>query len=275
MTKSTHCGYAGASGLDAALLASRGFTANPGIFEAPRGYVATYFPQEFEQEKLLAYGKPFRVVDPGLAIKLYPSQFGTHWAITAALELHPKIRDPQSIARVTIRGPEMEYVNRPQPATGLDGKTSFQYTAAAALLDGRVGIETFSDARRFRSDMVALLGKIELIQDPSIPGEWRGMHVTVEVETRGGKRFTARCDSPRGAWGQPALRPEEHEVKLRDCLGHLLDGRRVTRLLGMLDSLERQTPRGVKAMIELIAPRPRRASSASTRRRARARRGRL
>ena len=36
MTKSTHCGYAGASGLDAALLAARGFTANSAIFEAPR-----------------------------------------------------------------------------------------------------------------------------------------------------------------------------------------------------------------------------------------------
>ena len=263
MTKSTHCGYAGASGLDAALLASRGFTANPAIFDAPRGYVATFFAQEFEPGKLLAYGQPFRMVDPGLAMKLFPSQFGTHWAITAALELHPKINDPRSIARVTIRGPEMEYANRPQPATGLDGKTSFQYTTAAALLDGRVGIDSFSDARRFRSDMVALLGKIELIQDATIPGEWRGMHVTIEVETRDGKRFAARCDSPRGAWGQPELRSDEHEVKLRDCLGHLLDGRRVTRLLGMLDALERQTPRGVKAMIGLLAPKPRRASSAS------------
>jgi len=40
MTKATHCGYAAASGLDAALLASRGFTASTSIFEAPRGFAA-------------------------------------------------------------------------------------------------------------------------------------------------------------------------------------------------------------------------------------------
>lgn len=264
MTKSTHCGYAAAAGLDAALLASRGFTANPEILEAPRGFTATFFPDEFEPEKLLAYGKPFRVVDPGLAIKLFPSQFGTHWAITAALELHPKINDPRSIARVEIRGPEMQYVDRPQPATGLDGKFSFQYTAAAALLDGRVGIDSFTDARRFRSDMVALLGKIELTQDPRIPGEWRGMEVAIEVEMRDGRRLAAVCRGPRGAWGQPELKPEEHEAKLRDCLGRLLDGRRATRLLGMLDALERQPPRGVNAMIALLASGPRKGRRAAS-----------
>ncbi len=268
MTKSTHCGYAAASGLDAALLAARGFTANPAIFEAPRGFIATFFPDEFDNDKLLAYGKPFRVVDPGLAIKLFPSQFATHWAISAALELHPKVNDPRAIARVTIRGPEMGYIDRPQPATGLDGKFSFQYTAAAALLDGKVGIDSFSDARRFRSDMVALLGKIELMQDPAIPGEWRGMHVTVEVEMRDGRRFKALCRGPHGAWGRRELKPQEHEGKLRDCLGLILDGRRVTRLLGILGTLERQTPRGVNAIAALIAGGP--ARRAGTARRTRA-----
>ena len=252
MTKSTHCGYAAASGLDAALLAARGFTASPAIFEAPRGFIATFFPDEFDNDKLLGYGKPFRVVDPGLAIKLFPSQFATHWAITAALELHPKINDPRAIARVTIRGPVMEYIDRPQPASGLDGKFSFQYTAAAALLDGRVGIDSFNDARRFRSDMVALLGKIELIQDAAVPGDWSGMHVTIEAEMRDGRKLKAVCRGPHGAWGQRQLKPREHEAKLRDCLGHLLDGRRVTRLLGIVDTFERQTPRGVSAIVALL-----------------------
>ena len=40
MTKSTHCGNAGASGLDAALLARRGFTANKDVFEAHKGIIA-------------------------------------------------------------------------------------------------------------------------------------------------------------------------------------------------------------------------------------------
>ena len=35
MVKCTHCGNVAAAGLEAAALAARGFTANPGIFDAP------------------------------------------------------------------------------------------------------------------------------------------------------------------------------------------------------------------------------------------------
>ena len=43
MTKSTHCGLAGSLGLDAALLARRGFTANVNVIEDPRGYAKAFF----------------------------------------------------------------------------------------------------------------------------------------------------------------------------------------------------------------------------------------
>ncbi len=78
MTKATHCGHAASSGLDAALLAGSGFTASTEIFEAPRGFAETFFPDGFDAERLLAFGRPYRVVDPGLAIKTFPSQFATH-----------------------------------------------------------------------------------------------------------------------------------------------------------------------------------------------------
>ena len=74
MTKCMHCGQAAASGLDAALLARRGFTANPDVLEAPKGFIASFYREGFEESRLLAYGNPFRVVDPGLSIKL----FGTY-----------------------------------------------------------------------------------------------------------------------------------------------------------------------------------------------------
>jgi aconitate decarboxylase len=253
MTKATHCGYAAASGLDAAMLAARGFTAHQDIFDAPRGFVETFFPREFDRRKLLGYGSPYRVVEPGLAIKMYPSQFATHWAIAAALELHPKFTDPAKIARVVLRTPVMTYCDRALPGGGLEGKFSFQYTAAAALLDGEVSIDSFTDTRRFRSDMVALLGKIELVQDPDIPGEWRGMRVAIEVELRDGRKLKAACDGPRGVWGQPQLTAKEHEAKLRDCLGHLLAARRVTRMLAILDTLERQPARGIRTLVSLLS----------------------
>lgn len=257
MTKAAHCGHAAASGLDAALLAGRGFTANAEIFEAARGFVATYFPERFDSEKLLAYGRPFRVVDPGLAIKRFPSQFATHWAISAALEARGRVRNAGAIERVVITAPVMNYIDRPRPENGLDGKFSFQYTAAAALLDGAVGIDSFSDRRRFSRDMEALLGKIELRQDPSIPGDWRGMHVTVEVVMRDGSRHAATCHGPKGAWGQAQLTDAEHEVKLRDCLRRGLDRNSLGTLLALLDRFEDLPPAALRRAVRLMASRRR------------------
>ena len=140
MTKSTHCGHAAALGLESALIAARGFTANVDVFEAAQGYVPALYDDGFKADEMLGFGRaPLRVVEPGYAIKMFPSQFGTHFGITAALELHPQIPDASAIRRVVLTAPVMTYVNRPRPKTGLAGKFSLQYTAASALLDGKVG----------------------------------------------------------------------------------------------------------------------------------------
>ena len=255
MTKATHCGNAAASGLDAALLAQRGFTANPDVLEAHKGLISTFYPDRFDAERLLAYGKPFRVVDPGLAIKLFPSQYGTHYGITAGLDLYPIVRGGGGIRRVRMVSPVMKYVDRPAPATGLDGKFSLQYTLAAALLDGEVKIDSFSDERRFRADMVELLSRIELVQDPSIHGDFHSMHVSVEVELDSGATHTAVCRAPRGSWGV-RMEPGEHEAKLRDCLRHArLGDADSTELLERLDALDRLDASGIESLLSLMRPR--------------------
>lgn len=258
MTKATHCGYAAASGLDAALLARAGFTANTEIFEAERGFATTFFPEHFDTGRLLAYGRPFRLVDPGFAIKRFPSQFGTHWAISAALEARRDVTDVADVEHVLITAPIMKYIDRPRPGSGLDGRSSLQYTAAVALLDGKVGIDSFTDRRRFSTDMETLLGKIEVRQDASIPGDWLGMHITVVLTMRDGSRKAASCRGLRGAWGQAELTDADHEVKLRDCLGRALGRKNVSALLALLDRMEELRPAEIRRLISLIAGRQRR-----------------
>lgn len=255
MTKSTHCGQAGAAGLDAALLAQRAFTANPDIFEAPKGFIASFYPGGFDSAKLLSYGRPWRVVEPGLAIKLFPSQYATHFAITAGLELAPQIAGKSRISRVTITGPVMNIIDRPEPPSGLAGKMSFQYTAAAAILDGKVGIDTFTDERRFKPDMVALLQKTTLRQDPGMPNDLHKMRVEIVVETEDGKRYEAVCRQPKGTWGMPRLDPKDHRVKLEDCLGRALGAKAIAGLLDRLDRLDRLSATGVREVVRLLGKR--------------------
>lgn len=252
MTKCTHCGNAAAGGLEAALLAQSGFSASRDVLEAHKGVIAAFYQDGFDAERLLGYGKPWRVVDPGLAIKLFPSQFGTHYAINAALDIHQLAGDASRIKSARIVSPVMKYVDRPRPATGLDGKFSLQYAAAAAMLDGKVGIDTFTDERRFRPDMVAMLDRITLVQDASIVGDFHHMHISIDAELDNGERVSALCRSPKGAWGAP-MGPADHRAKLLDCFNRALAPAQVGELSGLFEKLETLDAAGVARIGALIA----------------------
>ncbi len=253
MTKSAHCGQAAAMGLEAALLAEAGFTGDAATFESPQGYANTFFAATFRPAELLHYGSaPWRVVTPGYAIKMFPSQFGTHFAITAGLSLHPQIPDPAAIRAVTLTAPVMPYVDRPAPDTGLSGKFSLQYTLACALLDGKVGIHSFTDARLGAADMQTLLPRIRLVMDQAIPARFETMHVRLRIELADGGVLETRCDGPRGMWGRSPVDPAEHLVKVRDCLStRLSDTMRETviTLAGRIDAL---APAEVAALMRLV-----------------------
>ena len=240
MSKSTNCGHAVSEGVDAALLAECGFTANPDVIEHPRGYVASYFDERFKLEELLNYGPPFRVTSPGYAIKMFPSQFGTHFVITAGLDLREKIGDPARIEHVKLTTPIMAYIDRPCPKDGLDGKFSWQYTTACALLDGKVVMDSFTNERRFSEDMEAMLGRIDVEMRDDITGNFDEMHVVAEATLSDGTTVSTRCDGPRGKWGTPPIPEEDHLVKVRDCLALKYveeDRERIIALAGKFDEL--------------------------------------
>jgi aconitate decarboxylase len=252
MVKCTHCGNAAAAGVEAAMMSARGFTAHPGILDAPHGYVATFFPAGFDYGRLHEFGRPYRCVDPGMAIKFYPSKYPTHFAIAAALEARPAMGDPGRIRAVRVVTPEILDANRPRPRGGLEGKFSFQYTVAAALLDGEIGIRSFTDERRFRPDMVALLEKISVAYDRSISQDTRRMQVTVEVTLDDGTLHSSTCRKPPGTWGEP-IDERQHRAKLRDCLGARLEAARADRVLDMLENLERLSAGQVKELTALLS----------------------
>jgi aconitate decarboxylase len=252
MTKSTHCGHASALGLESALFALRGFTANVEVFEAAQGYVPALYDDGFKVDEMLGFGRaPLRVVEPGYAIKMFPSQFGTHFGITAGRELHPNIPSTAAIRRVTLTAPVMNYVNRPRPKTGLSGKFSLQYTAASALLDGKVGIRTFTDARLAKADMQELLGKFELRLDPKIPGRFEEMYVLLRVELDGGRVLETRCDGPPGKWGMPPISEAEHLVKIRDCLATRFESAAAERVIGLARRIDDLDAAGVRQLMQL------------------------
>jgi 2-methylcitrate dehydratase PrpD len=203
--KSLQVGMAAEAGVRAARLALAGATADPRALD--------------DWLELLG-GDPARLdlggpaVPGGLAIKLFPCCYALQRPIAAAREL----RDGAAPERVVVRTPQdtLKPLIHDRPRTGLEGKFSLEYGVAAALLDERPGIASFTDEAVNRREAQELLARVDVEATPGGDGLLAG-----EVEIEAGSR-TARLDLPPGAPGRP---PSEEELaaKVADCTGSRAD----------------------------------------------------
>jgi 2-methylcitrate dehydratase PrpD len=233
MTKATHCGYAAALGLEAALLAKRGFTANKRVFEASQGYRDAFLPSTFDPGKLLNFGPPFRVIKPGFALKAFPCKYQTHYTIVCGLAAHEQVPSPAEVREVKITSPVFPAADRPQPATGLEGMFSLQFTFAAALIDGKVEMKTFTDERLRDPGLQSLLGKITLAMNPAISSEFDGRIVEATIVLNDGRVIRTRCEKPPGSWGAPPIPEAQYNSKIWDCVGRFLSPPDIERFTGL------------------------------------------
>ena len=236
MVKSTHPGNAARMGAESAILASMGYTASDAALESPVGFAAALFGGDFDWDTAIGgLGASWRLIDPGFDIKRFPAQVYMQNAIEAALNLRQQNRlDPNDIDRVTIHRRGRGH-SGPRPRSGLDGKFSVEYCAAAALLDGHVGIDTFTDARRFSSDMEDMLGRMRV--EPEGP-ESGGTLATAVLKD--GTTVSAECSAFTGSASNPMSR-DQLLAKVRDCFRRALsehDTEAVVELLENLDDVD-------------------------------------
>src|SRR5690349_9491528 len=173
MVKSTHPGAAARTGVESALLAQAGFVSRDGILEAKRGFVETLLGDGFEWDELTrGLGTRFQLVDPGYNIKRYPAQIFMQWVIEAAVTLRQRHEfRPEDITylELEVPGSHERSGHAGAASSGLDGKFDFAYCGAVAIADGRVDIDSFSDAKRFSPTVESILKKVRIKRNPDIP----------------------------------------------------------------------------------------------------------
>ncbi|GAA4332270.1 MmgE/PrpD family protein [Pigmentiphaga soli] len=238
MTKSSHSGHAARMGVECAVLAQMGWTATADVF-GPKGFFDTFLNGDGRPELLTeGFAAPLRMVEPGVGFKKYPSNYFTHRPIDAALALREEHRiRPEQIARVEVVFPPFDYVNRPHPRSGLDGKFSIQYTTLVALLDGDITVDSFTNERRFAPDVEALLPAVTLTVDPSIPTDFDQTWATVNVWLKDGRALGLRMATLSGWIGHPLTR-EQRLKKFFSCTRHAIDERDARRVLEQAERLE-------------------------------------
>lgn len=211
--KSLQVGFAAHAGMRAARLAAAGASADP---YAVDDWIALLGGGV---EKVDLSGP---AIPDGLAIKLYPCCYALQRPIGAAAALRGKGVDMSSIRRIVVRTPKVTVkpLIHPRPRTGLEAKFSLEYAVLAALIDERIGFDSFSDEQVDRPDVTRL---IELVEVDLTEGGSQLLSGEVEVEVHSGggvgpitvSRSTLAY--PPGSPPNPAT-GEDLRLKVADCL---------------------------------------------------------
>jgi 2-methylcitrate dehydratase PrpD len=241
MTKPFHAGHAARSGVLSALLAREGFTASEQALEGPQGYFAVLGAGKREERALETLGAPWKILKTGVAVKPYPSCACTHSIIDSTLELRrTHAIAPEQVEHVTVGvGASVPRILiHSNPRSGLEAKFSGEFSAAAALCDGRVGIATFRDDKTDDPAIKALMKRVRVVVDPEIPGEG-DQHVwtRVTLRLRDGREVSV---APRPVPGHPGspLSLDQLREKFRDCARIVLPEDRVESVRQMVEDLD-------------------------------------
>ena len=244
MTKPLHVGQSARNGLYAALLASRDFTASADAIEHRQGFLRVFNGEgNFDPAPIVAdWGKPWDIVDPGLAIKQYPCCGSTHPAIDAMLML-VRTHDltPAMVSKIESQTHPRRFAhtNRPDPRGALDAKFSVQYCLARALVSGQVLIEHFEDGSYDEPEVRAVLARVESSAWPARPmalSEHFGADVRVTLTD--GRVLTQSVPRPLGRGPTIPLPPDLLRGKFMNCAQRVLPADAANRLHAMLDGLE-------------------------------------
>lgn len=241
MTKPFHAGHAARSGVTAATLARAGFTANASVLDGAQSFLAAYAGDDGVPlaELVPAFGAPWQVLSPGIYVKRWPCCYGNHRPIGGMLKLLAANGiETGEIERIRFGfppGSDTALVST-DPRTGLEGKFSIEYCAAAVLLDGRLSMDSFTDTMVRRPAAQALMGKVkrERIEDQGIYSGVSG-YTDIAIETPRGVFSMRETNTP----GSPQWRmtPEESAEKYTDCAGRVLGERGAAALLHSLNRM--------------------------------------
>ena len=242
MVKPLHAGLAARNGVLAAQLAKSGMTASAAAIEGPQGFLAAMDSSQPSLAGVVAdLGTRWEILDTGITVKLYPSCAGTHPALDALLDLKRLERfaggDVESVEiGVDPIVPTILIYDR--PSSGLEGKFSMPFCAAAALVHGQVGLETFEASPIADPAIVAMQARITMRIDPALDASAPPLtQARVTVRLRDGRVLTASANGARGYHDRPAS-DDELAAKFMSCATQTMSESRAAAALAALRDIE-------------------------------------
>jgi 2-methylcitrate dehydratase PrpD len=245
-TKPVHAGWAAHGGIVAAELAAAGAEGPSAVFEDRFGFFAAYYDQDSASIEAQVSDLGQRWETPRIAFKPYPACHFVHSCLDAAASLlasHPVAPDDVERITVAVPDPGVPLVLEPvaakrDPRTEYDAKFSLQYSIAALIVHGHVGVETYTEEAIRDPAVLALAARVEHVRRafPTYPQSFPGW---VRIEPRSGPVLELELPHQRGGPENP-MGVDEIVAKFRANARLALDAASVAALERAVLSLERQ-----------------------------------
>ena len=255
MTKPLHVGRACENGITAALLAARGFEADPAALDGTWGFFSV-MGEGFDEEKAKqGFASPLTIVSPGVSIKPYPSGILTHQSMDAMLKL---VLDhdlkPGEIDRIRFFAGKniIEPIRYPIARNHLQAKFSMPALLAMIALCRRASHHEFEDAFVAGEAMQGLQARTEVINDLEIDAQgYDKIRSRIEVATKDGRTLVQWADERyRGGPSNP-INDTDLDAKFLMCAEGVIGDSDQAELLRLVRSIDKGAD--IKRLMALIS----------------------
>ena len=234
MAKPLNAGRAAASGLMAAKLVRRGFTAPLDAMEADKGYLSLFLGMDSADINIQPLNH-YTILENHF--KFHAACHGVHPTIHGALEIKEtmalNINDIESV-EVTIAPLIFKTASIVNPASGLDGKFSIPYVVALVFLGFETSAEnSFTDSMLDNKELMELLAKVKVKTCEDIPF----YESKIEVTAINGETHTHLHDMSQSTVDNGLLL-ERLEPKFRANAGDKLSEAEKSKLVADIFKLE-------------------------------------
>ena len=255
MVKPLHAGLAARNGVLAALLAQAGMTASAGAIDGPQGFLAAMDSEQPSLDSVAGdLGARWEIVDTGITVKLYPSCAGTHPTLDALLDLKRSdgfAADEVEAIEIGVDPIVPTILIYDHPSSGLEGKFSMPFCAAAAVVHGRVGIDTFTASQLSDPAILAVQSRVMMRVDTTLDASAPALtQARVTVRLRDGRVLTASADGARGYPARPAS-DDELAAKFMSCAVPALSESRAAGALKAWRAID--TAEDIRTLTALLA----------------------
>jgi 2-methylcitrate dehydratase PrpD len=214
--------HAARCGVQAAMLAAKGFTCSDATLEGAKGFVEVFGSGANLDLAVDGFGSRFEL--QANAYKPYPCGIVIHPAIDACMEIAAQMTPGAQLASVTLRVHPLtlSLTDRPRPTTPLQAQISLYHWAAACFVQRAAGVAQMRQACIDDPAMVAMRSRVSALADPALARD----EAIAEAVLRDGTTLRAHVAHARGSIDRPMTDAELDEKFLAQAGSVLAENER-------------------------------------------------